>query len=162
MAIQISRNIDEAIKKITINTAQEIFPQAVQKQGEVFCSCWHSCPVHIPHQRLFRAYTKHKCLPPLSGSTCHCHCHFKRHARRLGCRFLLLASEGAGPISKWTEPHVIPSKTMSRDLIWKAEEQPAQDALELGDFIQHWCHYWLRGGTERGREVEGSGYGKKY
>lgn len=54
---------------------------------------------------------------------------FQRRARHLDCRFALLASERAGPISKWAEPQVIPSKHWAHDLIWNAEAQPAQDVF---------------------------------
>lgn len=56
---------------------------------------------------------------------------FQRHvqAQWLDGWFVLLASERAGPISKWAEPHIIPSKRRAHDLIWKAEPQPARDVF---------------------------------
>lgn len=73
----------------------------------------------------------HKCFPSQSGLTCQCPALSKTSARAqwLDGRFVLLASERAGPISKWAEPHVIPSKRRARDLIWEAEAQPARDVF---------------------------------
>lgn len=54
---------------------------------------------------------------------------FQKHAQAhwLDGWFVLLASERAGPISKWAELHVIPSKRKAHDLIWKTEAQRARD-----------------------------------
>lgn len=50
---------------------------------------------------------------------------FQRHSQVqwLDNWFVPLASERAGPIGKWPEPHVILSKQRAHDLIWEAEPQ---------------------------------------
>lgn len=57
-------------------------------------------------------------------------------ARWLDGWFVLLASERAGPISKWAEPHVIPSKRRARDLIWKAERHSQPGTSSVRRFHQ--------------------------
>lgn len=94
----------------------------------------------------------HKYFSSQSGLTCQCPAFSKTRTSTAAWRLVvLLASERAGPISKWAEPHVIPSKPESPWPHLEGKGTASPGHLRLGDFIKHWCHYWLSGGAGGGR-----------